>query len=70
MDPESSDPSDVEQVDDVEGENVGDDSDIAADKAAAIGDELIGAVVGEAIILDVLGVIGSGSRRMPSVLTQ
>jgi hypothetical protein len=61
---------DMEQIGDADGEDVGDGSEIAADRAATIGDEVVGATADEAVILEVLWTIGSGSRRMPSVLTQ
>jgi hypothetical protein len=60
----------MERIGDADGEDTGDGSKIAADKTAVIGDCVAGAVVDEAVILEVLGAAGSGSRRMPSVLTQ
>ena len=60
----------VEQVGYADSEDIEDGSNIAADKAPAIVDGAVGTAVGEAIILEVLGAVGSGSRRMPSVLTQ
>jgi hypothetical protein len=49
----------MEQIGDADGEDTGD----------VIGDGVAGAVVDEAVILEVLGAAGSGSRRKPSVLT-
>jgi hypothetical protein len=61
---------DVERNDDADGEVVGDGVDVAVDRSTVIGDEVVGAAVDEAASLDALGAKGSGSRRIPSVLTQ
>jgi hypothetical protein len=45
----------IEQIDDADGEDTGDGSKIAADKAAIIGDGVAGVVVDGAVILEVLG---------------
>jgi hypothetical protein len=61
---------DVVRSDDVDVEDVGVDTDDIADKSTVIGDEAVDATVHQVVVLDVLGAIGSGSRRMPPESTQ
>jgi hypothetical protein len=60
----------VERREDVDGEDVGVDTNNVADRSTVIGDEAVDAAVDEAAVLDVLGENGSASRRMPPELTQ
>jgi hypothetical protein len=56
---------DVVRHDDDDGEDVGVDTDDVADKSTVIEDEAVDTAVDKVVLLAALGVIGSGSRRMP-----
>jgi hypothetical protein len=61
---------DVERIGDADGEDVADGSDVIVDRSTMIGNEAVDAAVDESVVLDALGTTGSGSRGIPSVLTQ
>jgi hypothetical protein len=61
---------DAERDDDADGEDVGNNADVAVDKSAAIGDEEVDVVADKSAVLDALGANESGCQRIHSLLTQ